>query len=109
MYFFVLTPVYCKLVELTNIEAENPNGRVKISSNHRDVQPLLDRPVYVSFNMSSSVTIRVNYSDRFKAVFDGYWSDIQRIRTSIGQAYRSVRGARESLVNRLNTLRALHS
>lgn len=92
------------MVELTNIEAENPHGRVKISSNHRDVQPLLDRPVYVSFNISSSVSVKLNYNDRFKAVFDNYWSDIQKIKTSVRQAYRNVREARGNLINKLKTL-----
>lgn len=64
-------PVYMshdRLVELSNIEAVLPTGVVrKINQNNRDVQPLLDRPVYVSFDVNDSKPVTMNMNNtKFK-------------------------------------------
>lgn len=60
-------PVYMShdsLVELANIEAKLPDGVKKINHNNRDIQPLLDRPVYVSFEVSKARPTTMNLNNK---------------------------------------------
>lgn len=92
-------PIYMsnsRLIELANLEANTFAGRHKISSNHRDIQPLLERSVYVSFNTSESVTPkrRKLFADAsmFKVNLQASWSKLSNIRRRVLERFRVMMG-----------------
>lgn len=105
-------PVYMcqdKLTELSNLEAQIPGvGRRKIAANHRDIQPLLDRPVYASFNTTESSSLnrgsigkRIGRNGTLAHALNEYWRRVNRIRVSVKRAYKSIRQARKRLLKKL--------
>lgn len=101
-------PSISKLVELSNMEKSN---KQKISSNYRDIQPLLDRPVYASFNTTESIShtkIRdINKPHRFqeaqffKTLDEHYQQRIKGMRASMKKAFMLIDDARKKLLNSL--------
>jgi len=80
-------------------------GRAKISSNHREIQPLLDRPVYVSYNVSESDSLHLPYgSDRFRRAFEEYWRQINAMKLSFRRAFRRIEELRRILLERLGSV-----
>lgn len=69
-------------------------------ANRRQVQPLLDRPVYASFNVTelkSADYVEVN--EAFMKSFDKQWQKIQFLRESIHKAYKAMTHASQGLTN----------
>lgn len=73
-------------------------------NNHRDIQPLLDRPVYVSFNVSDSITPnsarlqQPNNMNAINAAFEGYWNTIHTITGSVRGALDKINQARKKFL-----------
>lgn len=109
-----------QLVELSNLEAQIPlRGRQKIARNWRDVQPLLNRPVYASFNTSDtsaytrldsslkqrehlrSSARRLKASEPFSRAFVEYWRQVNKLRGSVRKAFKAIDNARKELWRKL--------
>lgn len=86
------------------MEAHNPViGRQKILNNHRDIQPLLERPVYVSFNVSESITpdsmkLHTNGTSIIGRTLGEYWNKVHAIKGTVAQAYRRLAEARQNFL-----------
>ena len=105
-------PVYMaqeSLEELSNIEAANELlGRYKISANHREIQPLLDRPVYASFNTTDSIstsfdtdkkiTTTITTNGQFMRTIRVYWQRINKLQERAKKAINGAREARKSML-----------
>lgn len=104
-------PVYmnqAKLVELSNLEALDPViGRQKIASNYRDIQPLLDRPVFASFNTTDSISPKLKQSSRFfddgrfGSAFREYWRKVNQLKVTVNRAFKAIDTAKSVLRQRL--------
>lgn len=97
-----------QLVELSNLEANTHKGRHKISSNHRNIQPLLNRPVYVSFNTSESVTPKNRKKLSNLGVIGqeylNYRQTVDSLKSTISSAWSKIRGARQRFVDHLRVI-----
>lgn len=102
-------PVYMsqeRLVELSNLEMQKPGrGRAKISSNYRDIQPLLDRPIYASFNASDTSTYKLSSHFPMKRVDEQPSEQRPRspgpLRLTFSRAYGALDGAGRLLLQGL--------
>lgn len=109
-------PVYMsqeKLTKLANLEAAKPGGNQKIAANYRLIQPLLDRPVYASFNTSDSTTYeqdrigkRIGEHKRLSEALDKYWKQVNKIGVTFRKAYKKIEQARKNLL--MDLVKSLH-
>jgi hypothetical protein len=82
-------------------------GRQKIQANHREIQPLLLRPVYASFNATDSVTYsktrigkRIGVpGQRLSQALDKFWKRVDGVKVSVKKAYDNVERARRGLLD----------
>lgn len=77
-------------------------GRQKIQANNREIQPLLLRPVYASFNTTDSVTYSKKRIGKrighLSEAMGNFWGKVNNVKLTIRRAYDSVNRARRSLM-----------
>lgn len=105
---------------MSNLEVQTPvKGRIKIARNYRDVQPLLDRPVYASFNTSDKNDYikldsdekqamhldnsqkKAEWNQRVSQAMKDYWQQVNSLRGSVRKAFKSIDDARKKLWARI--------